>query len=321
MACDCPPPSADDGTWDMQDGDGPCRTWPLAPDCSSCFEDCGHTPERMPPQLRAAVESATEVLWRLTAGRYGLCREIVRPCRQDCAPDLASRYRVGPGMYPDVNANGQWINLSGCTCLPSSCDSCGCGQGVAEIELPGPVYAPHRPAPHGSCSWASEYPVQVWIDGVPLSPDRYRVLEPSKLIRVDGGSWPGFQDMASAYDEPGAFAVEYWRGRPVPIGGRRAVTILACEMYKRCVGDGSCALPQRVQTVQREGISFTMIDQMEFLTNGRTGLSEVDMWLSAVNPGAMRSPSTVLSPDQFLARHEPMRPHGFAPRYGRGGWR
>lgn len=316
MGCTCPPPTSGDGTWAMGYGEGPCRTWPLVEDCTTCFQDCVDASQD--PRLRLAVETATEILWRLTAGRYGLCREIVRPCRQDCIPDARTRYSAGPGMRPEV-IDGRWVNLScGCTCLPSACDSCGCGTKASEIELPGPVHAPHLPTDHGSCSWASPYPVRVWVDGLLLDPTAYRLIAPTTLIRVDGGSWPGYQDMAAAYDEPGAFAVEYWRGRPVPVGGRRAVTILACELYKRCVGDSSCALPQRVQTVEREGVTFTMLDQMEFLSSGRTGLAEVDLWLSTVNPTGALSPSQVLSPDQFAVRHEPVDPSAWP---GKGGWR
>lgn len=321
MSCDCPPPVADDGTWDMEYGEGPCRTWPLLPDCAPCF-DCDDV-DSMDSQLRVSVEMATEILWRLTAGRFGLCREIVRPCRQDCYdPDRQTpssyRYRSGRGMRPDI-INGEWVNLSGCACAPSGCSSCSCGSGVSTLELPGPVHAPHLPAPHGRCSWASRYPVRVWIDGEELTPDSFKVQAPNRLLRVDGGSWPGFQDMAASYDEEGAFAVEYWRGTPVPVGGRRAVTVLACELYKKCTGASDCALPERVQTVTREGISYAFVDQMEFLSNGRTGLPVVDLWLSTVNPQGQLSRPGVWSPDQFKVKHEAVAPDAGA-RYRRG-WR
>lgn len=320
-SCDCPPRIDGDGTWDMEYGEGPCRTWPLLPDCSSCF-DCEDT-SALDGQLRVSVEMATEILWRLTAGRFGLCREIVRPCRQDCYdPDQRNlpasyRYQAGPGMRPDI-IDGRWVNLScGCTCLPSGCSSCSCGGRAPTLVLPGPVYAPHLPAAHGACTRASRYPVRVWVDGAELSPDAFRVEAPDRLIRVDGGSWPGCQDLRASYDQPGAFAVEYWRGKPVPVGGRRAVTELACELYKKCTGDASCALPERVQTVNREGITYTFVDQFEFMSNGRTGLRVVDAWISSVNPQALASPPGVWSPDQFRVRHEAVRPDAGAYR-GRG---
>lgn len=306
-ACTCPPPVAEDGTWAMPEGAGPCRTWPLAPDCASCFP--ASTAEWDVP-MRAAVESATEVLWRLSAGRFGLCREIVRPCRRPC--------QDWSGRTP-MHLTGRWVNLGcGCGCPPAECDDCSCGTPPSTVDLPGPVHAPHLPTRHGECTWASPYPVRVWVDGELLKPDRFMIRPPGTLVRTDGGAWPQCQDLAAAYDEPGAFAVEYWRGVPVSPMGRRAVTILACELYKKCVGDTSCALPQRVQTVQREGLTFTMVDQMEFLSEGRTGLPEPDLWLSTVNPTGARSPSGVWSPDQVRMPHEGVRS---ASPWRRRGWR
>lgn len=295
----CPPDPETDGTWEMPAGSGPCRTWPVDTDCS-CLPD--PVVEPWCPQMRASVEVATEILWRLTAGRYGVCREIVRPCRRRC--------RTGhprSGMR-SVVLDGRWVNLSGCSCPcpETACDDCGCGRGPDRIQLPGPVYAPHLPA---ECEGSDL--VTVWIDGVPLDPGAYRVQSPNALLRVDGERWPQCQDLNVDYDQMGAFAVEYWRGTPVPPGGVLAVSKLACELYKACVKDSSCALPARVQEVNREGISYTMIDPMTLIGEGRTGLTEVDMWIAAVNPGGLRSPSTVLSPDLYKVRHEGSRSGGW----------
>lgn len=308
MSCGCDPHVAGDGTWDMTTGSGPCRTWPMADDCS-----CLPAPRDMDDQQRVAVESATEILWRLTAGRFGLCREIVRPCRRPCAPTRAG----GARMRPDV-INGRWVNLScGCGCPEPECDSCTCGTAPDTVDLPGPVHAPYLPNDDG-CPTHTRYPVRVWIDGEPLDPDAFRV-DGNTLMRVDGQRWPQCQDMTVAYDEPGGFGVEYWRGLDVPIGGRRAVAILACELWKKCSGASDCALPERVNTVTREGISYTFVDPMEFLSNGRTGLPEVDMWLSTVNPTGALSPPGVWSPDAIDVRREPVRSSPWRSRRSR--WR
>src|SRR5699024_3446487 len=111
--------------------------------------------------------------------------------------------------------------------------------------------------------------------------------------------------------EPGAYALEDWRGTPVPPGVVLAVSKLACELYKACVKDDSCALPARVKTVEREGLTYDMIDPMEFIGQGRTGLTEVDMWVSSVNPHGLRSASTVVSPDMYKVRPEGVRVGGF----------
>lgn len=294
----CPPDPETDGTWEMPAGSGPCRTWPVRLDCT-CLPDPARDP--WDEQMRASVEVATEILWRLTAGRYGVCREIVRPCRRRC------RSGHGGGPRPVV-VDGRWVNISGCSCPcpDQACDGCGCGRGPDRLVLPGPVYAPRLP---DECDDMEL--VTVWVDGDPLSPDAYRVQSPNVLVRVDGQRWPQCQDLLVGYDEPGAFAVEYWRGTPVPPGGVLAVSKLACELYKACVKDDSCALPARVKTVEREGLTYDMIDPMEFIGQGRTGLTEVDMWVSSVNPHGLRSASTVVSPDMYKVRPEGVRVGGF----------
>lgn len=143
----------------------------------------------------------------------------------------------------------------------------------------------------------------MWVDGQELPSDRFRVLD-GVLIRTDGGSWPVCQDISGRAGEPGVFAVSYWRGVPVPPGGRRAVAQLACEVWRACARPDSCKLPRRVNTIRREGVTYTMLDPMEFLGDGKTGLTEVDLWLTAVNPHGVRSPSTVFSPDQPRFRAE-----------------
>lgn len=284
----------------MPDGAGPCRTWPVEPSCSCLPEE----PGEWDPQIRSAVETATEILWRLTAGRFGLCYEIVRPCRPGCRTPAGTP----AGPHPTL-IDGRWINLSscGCGCPPNRCDDCDCGTGPDRLTLPGPVYAPHLP---GSCP-PGDYPVTVWINGEVVDPTAYWVEPPATLTRIDGRPWPHCQDMSAPHTSAGAFAVAYWRGTPVPPGGRRAVSILACEIHKACIKDTSCALPARVQTVEREGISYTMIDPMEFIGQGRTGLTQVDLWVGAVNPAGARSPSGVWSPDLARPRHQGVHTRGW----------
>lgn len=288
----------------MPDGEGPCYTWPIDPDCSCLPEDRTEWTQ----QIRSAIETATEILWHLTGQRYGLCRRIIRPCRPKCRRPLGAP----EGPVP-VIIDGRWYNVSacgcGCGCAPERCDDCDCGAGPDRITLPGPVYVPRI----GACP-PGDYPMQVWVDGQVLDPENYWVEPPNALVRLDGDKWPHCQNTAAPYDGEGAFAVDYWQGIPVPPGGKRAVSVLACEIHKACIKDSSCALPARVKEVDREGITYTMIDPLEFLGQGRTGLTEVDMWVAAVNPTGARTPARVLSPD--LVRH---RPQGIHPT-GRSTW-
>lgn len=333
-----------DGTWPMPPGAGPCRTWPLEPGCGclapgSTNNSTGLSPwegaKAWTPEQQHAVELATEILWRLTAGRYGLCKELVRPCRRcSCTP-----CSNGVGFRPELH-DGQWMNVACTRCGPAR--QCGCPD-PDTIILPGPVYweplynppdwrQQFRPPPDQAQIPPGDdpsirYRLIVWIDGKPLyepgwpaewdpgedippapyaySAGQYWVNDGNQLVRTDGKPWPVCQDMTAAvqpseqhpHSALGSFAVEYWRGNPVPPGGRRAVSILACEYWKACNGDNTCRLPQHVQSVTREGVSYDMVDTTDYTSQGRTGLADVDSWISAVNPRGHRSPAGVWTPD------------------------
>lgn len=280
-------------------GSGPCETWPLALDC--LCRGWSDNPGEWTTSQRGAVERATELLWRLTAGAFGLCHRIVRPCKRSCPTPT---HQVG-----GWGLDGVWVNVNsacGCGCV-TTCDDCDCGRGPDRLTIPGPVYAPTTAPCASDPDHPDNRPVQVWIDGQLLDPDAYRILAPNQIARVDGQRWPQCQDMSAAHYEPGAFAISYWLGRPVPPGGRYAVTKLACELWKNCEGDKSCALPQRVTEIDREGVSY-ILDPLDHLDEGRVGLPEVDQWLAAVNPGKMRSRPRVWSPDLAKVRREGVRP-------------
>ncbi|WP_369387924.1 hypothetical protein AB5J72_10170 [Streptomyces sp. CG1] len=49
--------------------------------------------------------------------------------------------------------------------------------------------------------------------------------------------------------------------------------------------------------VQRQGVELEIADPTVLFSQGRTGLPVVDLWLAAVNPYQMTSPSRVYSPD------------------------
>lgn len=78
-----------------------------------------------------------------------------------------------------------------------------------------------------------------------------------------------------------------------------AIQVLATEMQKADVDDDECRIPSRVVTVNRQGVSWTLIDPMDFLDKGRTGIIEVDMALNAsVTKGRAR-------PRVFSVEHPP----------------
>lgn len=101
------------------------------------------------------------------------------------------------------------------------------------------------------------------------------------------------------WDAPGGCAqritVTGTMGIPTPPGGQVAAAQLACELAKAMCGDSSCALPERVQSVSRQGITMTILDQFEDLDEGKTGIWLIDAWVASVMRSPM--PATVGSPD------------------------
>lgn len=209
--------------------------------------------------VRDAVEAwAAEVLWRRTGRIYGECPTSVRPCRDDC-PRLSAG-----GPWPTRTDVG-WTNVGGCGCA----GPCGCGGPAAQVTLPGPI---------GSVT-------AVWVDGAALPADAVRVDNWTTVVRQDGGTWPACQHMGDP--APGGWQVDYLYGLPVPDGGRVAYGALAAELAKACAG-GPCRLPRAATNVARQGVTVTL-PPPDLLADGTTGIPEVDMWVSSVQPDVMSS--------------------------------
>ncbi|WP_428950954.1 hypothetical protein [Streptomyces sp. cg35] len=143
---------------------------------------------------------------------------------------------------------------------------CGCGPAVPTVRLAGPVHKV----------------VGVVVDGTELPADAYAVYDQRDLVRLDGKGWPCCQRLDKPLTEPGTWAVNYERGKPLSVAGRRALGALACEFTRLCVGD-KCRLPSRVTNVSRDGVTW-QIDPSTFYAEGLTGITEVDLWIKAVNP-------------------------------------
>lgn len=77
--------------------------------------------------------------------------------------------------------------------------------------------------------------------------------------------------------------MEYLRGIAVPPGVPRLTAMLATEFYNACTG-GRCRLPRTVSEVTRQGVTHRIVNPNDIYSVGKTGIPEVDLWLSAVNP-------------------------------------
>ncbi|MEU6932880.1 hypothetical protein AB0A05_27400 [Streptomyces sp. NPDC046374] len=261
-----------------------CCPWPIDASCCPDIPGPGASAGEK-DRFGRALAIASERLRRLTAGRYGLCEELIRPCKSPCNPyeqyvpwEGRGLYGNGDGGILDPYAWRGGIANSKCgTCV----EDCSCGP-VCRTSIPGPV---------------AEV-LQVKVDGLVLPPEAYRLTEGPDwwLVRVDGGPcWPDCQAMDLEDDQPGTFSVRYLRGRdpaddPDAI---RAVTVLTCELYKSMCGQ-KCRISGRVRSINREGISYDMA--VDWPRRG-TGLEEVDDWLSLVNPTGNLSRPAVYTPD------------------------
>lgn len=122
-------------------------------------------------------------------------------------------------------------------------------------------------------------------------------LDGSWLARTDGRPWHVINDRTE---------VDYRFGRPPPEAGKAAVIELAVELGRASSDnpDQACKLPQRLQSVSRQGLTYTALDAAEYLNEGLTGITSVDLWLRSVSPSGRAQEATVWSPDLPKARRK-----------------
>lgn len=225
-----------------------------------------------------AVQAASEILYQLTAQRFGLCNVKLRPCRQSCSSTFPWHTWWEYGTYPQPYWwAGTWYNLACGTC-PN--DSCSC-VALEETVLPGPVYDV----------------TEVKVNGVVLTKNvDYRVDDYRKLVRLGGNLWPFCQNMNLADTEADTWSVTVDYGEVVPMLGRLAVGELANEIakYLLCL---DCQLPQGVVDVSRQGISMTITNVAELFNTGFINLRMCDLFIKTANPHHLDARSTVYDLD------------------------
>lgn len=218
------------------------------------------------------LDQAWEILYGLSGRQYGLCEIKVRPCRKTCCSPCDF---TGP-LWTPVLRGGRWTNVRCGSCG----DACSCVE-VCELWLPGPI---------DSIS-------EVKLDGSVLDPASYRVDNRNSLVRTTGGCWPTCQNMNLDTDQDNTWEITYLKGKELCEAGRAALLALACEICKACTNDKSCCLPTRTKSIVREGMSMELLDPMDFLDKGRTGVYIVDLWLRTINPLGRTRNAGIFSPD------------------------
>lgn len=254
--------------------------------------DCG-LDELSEDSRMAVIGMATDLLWNWTGRKFGTCEVTVYPCRQKC-PDRLPTFQASPdtgwrgsplqedGWVP-LQVEGEWWNVA-CGVCPSQRCTCSLRKSRS-IVLPGPV----------------EEITAIWLNGVEVSEDDYLLRDGVLFLKESSGlQFPSCNTPGGDVEEAGsgAWSISYMRGYPVPLGGQLATYRLACELADAVQGR-DCALPSRVSSITRQGVSMAILDDFQNLDEGRTGIWEIDSWLSAVNQ-KREAPPVVWSPDMPL---------------------
>ncbi len=252
---------------------GPCSAWLSGDDVAACCTGFSGSDVSV---LDEYAVMASQALFEVSGRQFaGECERTVRPCRQSCncwGPQILSRGHIvdtGPGWY----WGGSYWDCNG--------DTCGCGF-LSRVRLAG-------------------YPVrevtEVKISGDVLDPGEYRLDGWRFLVRLNDTAWPACQDLSLDGDQPGTFEVSYLWGVDPPSLAVAAAAELACQLFTACNPDaGDCALPSGVVEVVRQGVRYSRQFAVSLFA-GRTGLVNVDAFLSAYAGNRPRRRPAVFSPD------------------------
>lgn len=180
-------------------------------------------------------------------------------------------YKLTGEKYPGVAQRTEWYgreNTTCSTCLP------GFGDASLGVE-------------HRHVFYTSTQQKRIRLRGTPvvsidsvtyqgsvLPPSDYWVENSQNLILRNGACW----DLNSGVQ------VVYNSGIRPPEAGRMAAVRLANEFILAVSDPGECRLPDRVTSISRQGVSYDLLDPQDFLTEGRTGIYEIDLFIKAANP-------------------------------------
>lgn len=230
---------------------------------------------------------ATDLLNDLSGRQFGLRTGTVRPEGCGHHGDWLTDDVVGFGMaLPLASFLGPWPLPGPSGGMPALAQCGGCSKwATGGIRLEGPVV------------WDANHPITILVDGDTLDPSRWSIIDKRIIVRTDRAIFPACQDLRVATSEPGTLAVTYSRGVPIPMGGIQAAITLAAE-FAKSLGfvTGECHLPERIKTITRQGTTAVMIDPLDVIKAGGTGIVSVDLWLVAVNPKSLRRRASVHTP-------------------------
>src|SRR4030095_3775490 len=128
----------------------------------------------------------------------------------------------------------------------------------------------------------------VHYQGRELDSSEYSLRNNSYLVQKNSLPW--------VLNNVQELSVTYTYGTPIPAAGKRAAIRLANELILSDMGSAQCALPERISSVTRQGVSYTVLDPQEFINNGKVGIYEIDLFIAVVNPNKAKK-----RPKVFLA--------------------
>lgn len=250
---------------------GPCTPWVTLAETQAVADADGLDEDL----LGEMIVVASEILYKLSARQFaGECTDVVRPLQ---------RWYATEGGFGAAWSNWRaWWGVHACGRPPERAGGCG---PLSEITL-------------------GVYPLraitEVRIDGHVIDPTTYRIDDHRWLVRIDQTgpqSFPCCQDLIrDPLTDLNTFQVTDQWGSAPPTSGVVAAKVLAIELTKGASGS-PCNLPQRVLSLQQQGASFTLLDPLTFLDQGKTGIYLVDLFLHTVNPNRLQRRASVISPD------------------------
>jgi len=224
-----------------------------------------------------ACKSASGLLWSMSGRKYSGITTVTE--RYVCQNRIF-RYGASANTYQAVLLDGAIFNI------PSDEFEGGVTDGMSpesRIRLRGrPVTKIHAIRRR---------------DGVVLDPSAYYLVDHSTVQAASGIPWT-----------PCNLEITYSYGTYAPTMGRMAARTLAIEFVKLFEGSDDCALPQRVTSIARQGVSYTLLDSQDFIEEMRTGIYMVDLFLKSTNPDKARAKARVFSPDVPRGRRYTPKP-------------
>lgn len=260
-------------------GSTPCQPWAGLDDLC---DECSAYVQTAPDDLLRFLDVASELLYEMTGRQFpGACTSTIRPCAQSVYDSLPPSFIITPG-YDYINYPRLWSGY--CNCNRGR--QCGCIR-ISELNLgPQPILDINN----------------VKVDGVVLSPSLYEVHDNHWLVRLPDPDdsrpgWPCCQYVDLPDTADNTFSITLTRGFQIPSPGVLAAASLACQLFLACnPGTGNCRLPSNVTSAVRQGFTYTTSDLLALFNSRRTGISEVDLFLSVYAPKG-EGWGGVLSPD------------------------